>query len=315
MYRIDAATGTIVQSRNLCTPVPMSSLPGACSTNSAVVGITSTPVIDVSTQTLYVMTYTMESGSQVYRVHALDLGTLADARINSIPSRRTRRLDRSFRWHTQSPDSQPTLDARDLDLGSGGVLLIPYQPSLPMPYLALSIGKAGYYYLLNRGSTFSGPTSLSKISERLDSGDDCHCANSYFTGADGVPRVVSGVGDELKTFKLQGSSGSVVMTPEDTQTLSSGQDGGFFTSVSSNGTTAGSAVIWSVTRPTSSPYAVHLVAFDDPHNAIIYTSSGTKAGTWPNTNGNANLVPVVADGRVFVSSYKNLAIFGVGGSP
>ena len=44
---------------------------------------------------------------------------------------------------TQSPDAQPTLDARDEDLGSGGVLLIPYQPSLPIPYLALSIRKGG----------------------------------------------------------------------------------------------------------------------------------------------------------------------------
>ena len=78
VYRIDAVTGTILQSRNLGLPVPMSSLPGSCNNNSAVVGITSTPVIDVGTQTLYVMTYTMESGSQVYRIHALDLETLAD---------------------------------------------------------------------------------------------------------------------------------------------------------------------------------------------------------------------------------------------
>ena len=440
VYRIDAATGAILQSRNLGTPVPMSSLPGGCSNNSAVVGITSTPVIDVSTQTLYVMTYTMESGSQVYRIHALDLETLADKigagvvvsgsgvlsnsttyAFNPAVSRQRSALleangniyagfasfcdfvasssrgwmlgwnagtltplaanqliDRqasapntyflSSIWMsgagpavdesgnlffatgnsdpggtsydpvlnlcesvvemspdlstvvgaftpTQSPDSQPTLDATDEDLGGGGVLLIPYQPSLPIPYLALSIGKAGYYYLLNRGSTFAGPTALGKISQRLDLGNDCHCVNAYFMGADGVPRVVTTVGNKLSTFKLQASGSSVVMTAENTQTLNSGQDPGFVTSVSSNGTTTGSAVIWAVTRPTSPPFAVNLVAFDNPDNTIIYTSSGTKAGTWPNTNANANLAPVVADGRVFVGSYKNLAIFGIGGSP
>jgi hypothetical protein len=441
VYRIDAATGAILQSRNLGAPVPMSSLPGSCSNNSAVVGITSSPVIDISTQTLYVMTYTMESGSQVYRIHALDLETLADKigsgvvvtasgvlsnstnyTFNAAVSRQrsalleangniyagfasfcdfaasssrgwmlgwnastlaplaanqlvnqqassTNNFFLSSIWMsgagpaadesgnlffatsnsdpggasydpvlnlcesvvemspdlstvigaftpTQSPDSQPTLDAGDLDLGAGGVLLIPQQSSLPIPYLALSVGKAGYYYLIDRGSNFAGPTSLGKISQRLASVDsDCHCANSYFMGADGVPRVVTSLNNVLRTFKLQASGGSVVMTPENTQALSSGQDGGFFTSVSSNGTTAGSAVIWAVTRPTSSPYAVHLVAFDNPENAIIYTSSGTEAGIWPNTNANANLVPVVADGRVFVGSYKNLAIFGIGGSP
>jgi len=440
VYRIDATAGVILQSRNLGTPVPMSSLPGECNNNSAVVGITSTPVIDIPSQTLYVMTYTMESGSQVYRIHALNLETLADKigagvivtaagvlsnstiyNFNPAVSRQrsalleangniyagfssfcdfsasssrgwllgwnastltplaaNKLLDRqasapntfflSSIWMsgagpavdengnlffatgnsdpagtsydpvlnlcesvvemsadlstpigaftpTQSPDAQPTLDAKDDDLGAGGVLLIPHQPSLPIPYLALSIGKAGYYYLLNRSATFAGPTNLGKISQRLDGGADCHCANTYFMGADGVPRVVTGIGDRLSTFKLTASTSSVVMSPEHVQTLHSGQDPSFFTSISSNGTTTGSAVIWAVTRPTSSPFAVNLVAFDNPDNAVIYTSSGTKAGTWPHTNGDANLVPVVADGRVFVGSYKNLAIFGIGGSP
>jgi hypothetical protein len=35
------------------------------------------------------------------------------------------------------------------------------------------------------------------------------------------------------------------------------------------------------------------------------------AGTWPNVRGNANIVPVVANGEVFVASFKQLAIFGL----
>ncbi|HLY07163.1 MAG TPA: hypothetical protein VKR31_15565, partial [Rhizomicrobium sp.] len=38
------------------------------------------------------------------------------------------------------------------------------------------------------------------------------------------------------------------------------------------------------------------------------------AGQWPNTGGNANLVPVVANGLVYVASYQMLTIFGPGGS-
>jgi hypothetical protein len=37
------------------------------------------------------------------------------------------------------------------------------------------------------------------------------------------------------------------------------------------------------------------------------------AGNWPNTDGNANLVPVVANGLVFVASYQQLQIFGLTG--
>jgi hypothetical protein len=35
------------------------------------------------------------------------------------------------------------------------------------------------------------------------------------------------------------------------------------------------------------------------------------AGSWPNVGGNSNLVPVVANGEVFVASYKQLQIFGL----
>jgi len=36
------------------------------------------------------------------------------------------------------------------------------------------------------------------------------------------------------------------------------------------------------------------------------------AGTWPNPTSNANIVSVVANGHVYVASYKQLAIFGFG---
>jgi hypothetical protein len=35
------------------------------------------------------------------------------------------------------------------------------------------------------------------------------------------------------------------------------------------------------------------------------------AGEWPNTGGNANVVPVVANGKVYVASNKQLTIFGL----
>jgi hypothetical protein len=39
------------------------------------------------------------------------------------------------------------------------------------------------------------------------------------------------------------------------------------------------------------------------------------AGTWPNSpNANSNTVPVVANGQVYVASYQQLAIWGLGSS-
>ena len=35
------------------------------------------------------------------------------------------------------------------------------------------------------------------------------------------------------------------------------------------------------------------------------------AGAWPNVGGNSNLVPVVANGKVYVGTNKQLQIFGL----
>jgi hypothetical protein len=90
----------------------------------------------------------------------------------------------------------------------------------------------------------------------------------------------------------------------------SGQDPGFFTTISSNGQTAGTAVIWAVSRPADSTKSVYLQAFDPANgSANIYAA---VAGTWARAgSSDANIVPVVADGLVFVASYDNLSIFGL----
>jgi hypothetical protein len=92
---------------------------------------------------------------------------------------------------------------------------------------------------------------------------------------------------------------------------------GFFTSVSSNG--ARNAIVWAVGRPVDkNPAHVTLYAYGPQaaaqgNNAWLFSA---VAGTWPNGKndsnvGNANIVPVVANGRVYVASYKSLAIFGL----
>jgi len=106
------------------------------------------------------------------------------------------------------------------------------------------------------------------------------------------------------------------LTPVGTATIANGQDPGFFTVVSSNGTQNGTAIIWAVSRPTSNnPALVYLYAFAALAPTGTYTQLfSSPAGTWPNTGGNANIVPVVANGKVYVASYKALTIFGVGGT-
>ena len=75
VYAIDAVAGTILLSRHIATPAPA---PAGCKGNGLDLGITSTPVIDTSTNTLYVMTYVKASPNPNYVLRALDLGSLKD---------------------------------------------------------------------------------------------------------------------------------------------------------------------------------------------------------------------------------------------
>jgi hypothetical protein len=206
------------------------------------------------------------------------------------------------------------LDHYDYDFGAGGVLLLPDQPGL-YPRLAVAAGKMGPMYLLNRDNL--GGLGKPSVALGAYKNDGCWCGQSYYVGADGIGRVVESTGDNVRVWKVETSNtDKPKLALESTSPpLGSGQDPGFFTSISSNGQTAGTAVIWAVARPTSTPYDVYLEAFD-PGDVSKKISRQilppTQAGAW-NWGGSsdADIVPVVADGRVFVASYKNLSIFGL----
>ena len=79
IYAIDSATGAVLLQNNFGTPVPRSVLPGRCNNNSSVVGINSTPVIDLASKTIYVVIYTLDApNTPQFRLHALDLSSLTD---------------------------------------------------------------------------------------------------------------------------------------------------------------------------------------------------------------------------------------------
>ena len=169
-----------------------------------------------------------------------------------------------------TPSNVNTLDANDADFSAGGVLLIPAQ-SGPVANLAVALGKDGRMYLMNQQNlgkfTPGGPD---KVLGTFALTQHCWCAESYYTGSDGVGRVVSSAGhyhhpletpDLTKRHPGQGADA--------VGDLASGQDAGFFTSVSSNGTQAGTAVIWAVSRPTdTNPANVLLYAFNAANGSL-----------------------------------------------
>jgi hypothetical protein len=426
VYAIDASAGTVLLSQSLGTPVHM---PLGCNNNGPNVGIDSTPVIDTSTNTLYVIAYTQDSTGPAYRLHALDLGSLTDKVTPQIITgshtlsdgtsfvfnatyQRQRpglllangnvyagfgsfcdfsaNLSRGWLlgWNAASlaplsgnqvfdtqatspnsfflssiwmsgyglavddsgnvvfvtgnsdpsgttydgvsniqesvikvssdlttvvdlftPSNQGQLDQRDEDFGSGGVLVLPDQPG-SFPHLAVAAGKDGHMYFMNEDKLGGYSTTKNHVLGTFSIGG-CWCGQTYFVDPnDGLARVVSSGGTKVGVWKLQ-TSPTPKLSSVTSATVSGGQDPGFLTSVSSNGTA--SPIIWALSRPVSQQADnIGLYAFNPESGgstmALLYKN---HAGTWPNLTGNANLVPVVANGKVYVASYKQLQIFGL----
>ena len=214
-----------------------------------------------------------------------------------------------------TPWDMPYLDQVDQDYGSGGALLLPDQPG-PLPHLVTAAGKDGRMYLLNRdhmGGFATGPEGSDNVVAEANIGA-CWCGPSYFE-SEGKGRIVSSGGDKVMVWEVK-TSPDVSLVHEGTSPKVGGasvQDSGFFTSVSSNGHK--DAIIWAVSRADSnSPPKLWLYAFkaklSGGSNKLTQLFA-QPAGTWPNTGGNANVVPVVANGKVYVASNAQLTIFGL----
>jgi hypothetical protein len=211
-----------------------------------------------------------------------------------------------------TPADENSLDAGDTDFGSGGTLVLPDQPG-PAPHLAVAAGKEGNLFIVNRDTGHMGKFNNPNLSASVPVGA-CWCGPCYFEGADGVGRIVSSGGFQVMQWTVKSAqTPALVMEAAATAFPTSGQDdGGFFTSISSNGKTANTAIIWAVDRPIGADNHVTLHAFDaTPHAGALKELYSHPAGTWLNVGGDTDLVPTIANGLVYVPSCKQVQIFGL----
>jgi hypothetical protein len=169
--------------------------------------------------------------------------------------------------------------------------------------------KDGRMFILNRDNLggFHTPDVPKHVSI-----DYCVCGPSFFEGADGKARVVTSGGHTMRMWTVD-TAQSPALTAEASAAIapSDQNPGGFSTSITSDGKRAKSAIIWAVGRPIGAAHDVTLYAFDAAasNNALTLLWSDV-AGTWPFTGGSSNIVTTVANGMVYVASYRQLRIYG-----
>jgi hypothetical protein len=210
-------------------------------------------------------------------------------------------------------NAETQLDPGDVDFGSGGALLLP--SPVGSRTLAAAAGKDGRMFILDRsnlgGYTSGGPDNVVYTVPTIGA---CWCGQSYFD--DGSPHIVSSGGTNVNLWGFQTSPQIQLVGQGSSENLPSASVG-FFTSVSSR--RRSNAIVWAVSRPdmSSGPPLLWLYAF----KAVPGAASGSLprlfhavAGVWSPTardGANSSSVPVVANGKVYVASYQQLAIFGL----
>jgi hypothetical protein len=207
-----------------------------------------------------------------------------------------------------TPSNVDGLDENDGDFTAGGVMLLPPQGGLGFG-LAVAAGKFGTLYLLNANMLSNGlPWGWTQYLGAFPIGG-CWCGESYFMGADGYGRIITSGGRNVGIWRVQTQPNVTLIHEHQTSNIANAQDPGFFTSVSSNGRLRNTAIVWAVGRPIDNdPAYVNLYAFDPHFGNLLYSA---VAGSWPNIGANANIVPVVANGNVYVAADQSLAIFGL----
>jgi hypothetical protein len=207
-----------------------------------------------------------------------------------------------------SPSVQTTLDANNLDLGSGGVLLLPDQGGTHVHEM-VSAGKNGTIYLVDRDNMGHYNPSSDPIVQSII---------NIFTKAVGIeggnfgsPIYFNGniyfspVSDNIQAFRL--SNGILTTTPTSRTSDIYDVRGGTIT-ISANGNANG--ILWSLqSNGTAAAGVLH--AYDASNlGSELYNSSqavvrDTLDAWWKFT------VPTVVNGKVYINSVSQLTAYGL----
>jgi hypothetical protein len=211
-----------------------------------------------------------------------------------------------------TPLNEFVLDDDDLDMGSGGNLLLPDQPG-PNPHLMVGIGKVGTIYLLNRDSMGGFNASTDQMVQELPTAVGAMFGTpAYWQGTVpgvGLQNMIYTIGgaDQPKMFVI---SNGLIQTPPNAASVNYtfGYPGGLPV-ISANGTTGG--ILWALeTSRWDTAGSSTLYAFDATNLAAKLYDSNQFSADHP--GGAVKFTaPTVANGSVYVGTQTQLAVFGL----
>ncbi len=199
--------------------------------------------------------------------------------------------------------------AQDLDLGSGGELLLPDLTDAggKVFHLIVGAGKDKHIYLANRDNL----GKFNPANNPADSNIYQELPNAMTGMVYSTPAFFNGVlyyaadGDALKAFPF--TNAQMATTPSSQTTITFAHPGPT-PSISANGTQNG--IVWALESGLNNPGVLHAY---DPANLAheFYNSNQASNGRDSFGNGNKFITPVIVNGKVYVGTQNGVAVFGL----
>ena len=203
-----------------------------------------------------------------------------------------------------APSDAPSLDENDEDLGSGGPIALPteYFGTKAIPHLVVQVGKDGRIFLIDAddmGGYRQGPGESDAVLQTLGPFDGVWGHPAAYGGQGGWVYVLeSAGGGYLRALSYGlGGKGEPALASAGTSSQSFGYTSGS-PLVTSNGTAAGSAVVWVVYSSGPSGARGQLRAY------AATPTAGNLPLLWSARIGSASKfsVPTAYEGRVYVGT-------------
>jgi hypothetical protein len=198
--------------------------------------------------------------------------------------------------------------ASDLDLGSGGIVLLPDQKDAQgvVRHLAVGAGKDTNIYVADRdnlGKFQAGDSANSYIHQFIHGAVNTYVYDTpaFFNGV----LYYAGAGDALKAFPM---TNAMLATTASSQSATEFIFPGSSPSISANGAQDG--IVWAV---ESNPTRVAVLHAYDAANLSreLYSSQQAPNGRDGFGNGNKFISPLVVNGKVYVGTATGVAVFGL----
>jgi len=195
----------------------------------------------------------------------------------------------------------------NMDLGTGGSILLPDQPGLH-PHLLVTVGKSGAIYVLDRDSL--GHIKVSSDNQIVQSIPQAfsgrfHSSPAFWQGANASWSYLGGVDEKLRVFAVVNGALSTTPTSEAPNTFDyPGATPAVSSDESSNG------VVWAISRGHNGESVLN--AYDAMNlGALLYSSDQA-----PHHRDKADqhlrfVVPIVANGKVYFGTQSSLEVYGL----